>query len=66
MYKPQGYQNNRQGYEGQNYRRFPYSQPPRAAAPLALPLAPEQAPITTQAMVIVPIQTQRPYVQDRP
>ena len=63
VYKPQGYQNNRQGYEGQNYRRFPYSQPFRAIAPLALPPAPQQAPVATQAMVIVPIQAQRPYVQ---
>ena len=45
VYRPQGYQNNRQGYEGQNYRRFPYSQPPRAVAPLALPPAPQQAMI---------------------
>ena len=52
--------------KGQNYRRFPYSPPFRAAAPLALPPAPQQAPVATQAMAIVPIQAQRPYVQDRP
>ena len=73
VYRPQGYQGNRQGYEGQKYKPcFAYPQAPKATAPLALPLAPQQAPIatqapiTTQAMAIVPFQTQRPYVQDQP